>query len=76
MVFCFLYLCPQGTTSFDRLRSTSFRAKKEHPKKARTQNGVVLHTNDAMLRINYAAHYAQPITSNKNAPKESSERFL
>jgi len=40
-----LCLCPQDTTSFDRLRSTSFRL--------RTQNDVTPYgVNDVMLRIN------------------------
>ena len=30
IVSFFLCLCPQDTTSFDRLRSTSFRAEREH----------------------------------------------
>jgi len=50
-VLCFLCLCPQDTTSFDRLRSTSFRLRTQN-EVALCANSVVLRTNDVMLRIN------------------------
>jgi len=40
IVSFFLCLCPQDTTSFDRLRSTSFFAKQKHHSALRTQNDV------------------------------------
>ena len=51
-VLCFLCLCPQDTTSFDRLRSTSFFAKQKHhsaladtKRGCLTANSIVISTN-------------------------------
>ena len=71
----FLCLCPQDTTSFDRLRSTSFFATRKHHSVLATQNDILpLAKKDTTLRIDLFVLYREFCLTKKTRLKATSHK--